>query len=472
MITLDTLEKWLNSPAETERLEFKAAKNQYDTTKLLRYCVALANEGGGHLVLGVANQPPRQIVGTQAFQASTDLNSIKAYIVEKLRFRVEVTEIQHPDGRVVVFEIPPRPVGQPLALDGTYWMRAGEDLVPMTPDKLKRIFAEDPQDWFNQPAQADASAEDIIALLDTQTYFELLGIPYPTTRDGVLARLQSEGFIQSTVSGWLITNLAAILLAKKLDAFSPALARKAPRVVIYDGINKLQTRDEIVGQRGYAVGFEGLVNYVNAAAPQNRFIEEVVREEVKMFPKQAIRELIANALIHQDFLATGSSVMIEMYSDRVEISNPGIPPIPAERFIDEYRSRNEQLADFMRRFGICEEKGSGIDKVVNAAEVFQLPAPDFRIGETRTTAILFAYQNFADMSKSDRIRACYQHCCLLYVSNRQMSNQTLRERFRLMPSQTKTVSTIIRATREVGLIKSDRSDSASTRYARYLPFWA
>ncbi len=241
--------------------------------------------------------------------------------------------------------------------------------------------------------------------------------------------------------------------------------------MIYDGINKLQTRDEIVGQRGYAVGFAGLVNYVNTAAPQNRFIEEVVREEVKMFPKQAIRELIANALIHQDFLATGSSVMIEMYGDRVEISNPGISPIPAERFIDEYRSRNEQLADLMRRFGICEEKGSGIDKVVNAAEVFQLPAPDFRIGETRTTAILFAYQNFADMSKSDRIRACYQHCCLLYVSNRQMSNKTLRDRFRLMPSQTKTVSTIIRATRDAGLIKSD-ADSVSTRYARYLPFWA
>ncbi len=160
-------------------------------------------------MLGVSNQPPRQVVGTQAFQSPTDLNNIKARIVEKLRFRVEVTELQHSDGRVLVFEIPERPVGQPLALDGTYWMRAGEDLVPMTPDKLKRIFAEDPQDWFSQPAQADASAEAVIALLDTQTYFELLGIPYPTTRDGVLARLQSEGFIRHTAGGWLITNLAA-----------------------------------------------------------------------------------------------------------------------------------------------------------------------------------------------------------------------------------------------------------------------
>ncbi len=257
-----------------------------------------------------------------------------------------------------------------------------------------------------------------------------------------------------------------------LDAFSPTLARKAPRVILYEGINKLQTRDEILGKRGYAVGFRGLVNFVHNSAPRNRFIEEVVREETKMFPKQAIRELIANALVHQDFLATGASVMIEMYDDRLEISNPGIPDIPAERFIDEYRSRNEQLADIMRRFGICEEKGSGIDKVIDAAEVYQLPAPDFRVGETRTTAVLFAYQDFSDMSKSDRIRACYQHCCLLYVSNRQMSNQTLRERFRLSSNQTGAASNIIRATKDTGLIKSDTSESESTRYARYLPFWA
>jgi ATP-dependent DNA helicase RecG len=300
----------------------------------------------------------------------------------------------------------------------------------------------------------------------------MLKIPYPTSRDIVLERLQSQDLIKQSTQGWTITNLAAIVLAKKLDAFSRALARKAPRVVIYEGINKLQTRDDKMGNRGYAVSFEKLVSFVHSAAPQNRFIEEAVRQEVKMFPIQALRELIANALVHQDFLATGASVMIEMYSDRVEISNPGRPPILVERFIDEYRSRNEQLADLMRRLGICEEKGSGIDKVVNAAEVFQLPAPDFRVGETRTTAVLFAYQIFDDMSKADRIRACYQHCCLLYVSNRQMSNQSLRERFGFDESKNALVSQVISSTKEAELIKVDLSASTSTRYARYLPFWA
>lgn len=469
MITLETLARWLAVVREDEHLEFKEAKQQYATGTLLRYCVALANEGGGHLVLGVSDKPPRRVVGTQAFQ---NAGEIKARILEALRFRVEITELMHPDGRVLVFEIPPRPVGTPLHLDGAYLMRAGEDLVPMSADQLRRILAEGGPDWFDQAARERASADDVIALLDTQSFFDLIGLPYPTTREGVLARLAQERLIAKQANGWLITNLAAILLAKRLDGFSPELARKAPRVVIYEGINKLVTREDKPGMRGYAVGFESLVDFVHSAAPQNRFVEQVLREEVKMFPRQAIRELVANALIHQDFQASGASVMIEMYADRLEISNPGLPPIKVERFIDEYRSRNERLADLMRRMGICEEKGSGIDKVVDAAEVFQLPAPDFRVGETRTTAVLFAHQDFAEMSKPDRIRACYQHCCLKYVSNQRMSNQSLRERFKLPESKAATVSLVIGATKDAGLIKADESESTSTRYARYLPFWA
>jgi ATP-dependent DNA helicase RecG len=472
MITLDTLTRWLAAPAESEHLEFKEAKQQFDTTKLLRYCVALANEGGGHLILGVSDRPPRQVVGSQAFAAASDLNNIKSRIIDKLRIRVDAVELAHPDGRVLVFEIPSRPSGHPLDFNGAYLMRAGEDLLPMTPDQLRRIFAEGQPDWFSRPARQDATADDVVALLDTQTYFELSKLPYPTTRDGVLARLFGEGLIVQTDSGWTISNLAAILLAKRLDAFTPELARKAPRVVIYEGIDKTQTREDKTGGKGYAVGFESLVDFVHSAAPQNRSIEQVVREEVKMFPKQALRELIANALVHQDYQASGASVMIEMYADRVEVSNPGRPPISVERFIDEYRSCNERVADLMRRLGICEEKGSGVDKVVKAAEMFQLPAPDFRVGELRTTAVLFAHQDFAAMSKTDRMRACYQHCCLMYVSNQRMSNQSLRERFGLPESKAATVSLVIGAAKEGGLIKADESETSSTRYARYLPFWA
>lgn len=78
MITLEVLEGWLNIPSEDERLEFKEAKNQYDTTKLMKYCVALANERGGYFILGVTDKRPRQIVGSQAFPTPEALNKIKA----------------------------------------------------------------------------------------------------------------------------------------------------------------------------------------------------------------------------------------------------------------------------------------------------------------------------------------------------------------------------------------------------------
>lgn len=472
MITLDTLNRWLATLAESERLEFKEAKQQYDTTKLLRYCVALSNEGGGYLVLGVTDKLPRRVVGSQAFASQSHLNDIKARIVDKLHIRVDAVELAHPDGRVLVFEIPPRPTGHPLDYDGAYLMRAGEDLVPMTPDQLRRIFAEGQPDWFAQAAKQNASADEVIALLDTQTYFDLSRLPYPTTREGVLERLSGEGLIERVEGGWTISNLAAILLAKKLDEFSLALARKAARVVIYEGIDKTQTREDKTGLRGYAVGFGSLVDFVHSAAPQNRSIEQVVREEVKMFPKQALRELIANALVHQDFQASGASVMIEMYADRVEISNPGTPPISVERFIDEYRSRNERLADLMRRLGICEEKGSGVDKVVRAVEAHQLPAPDFRVGEVRTTAILFSYKDFEKMDRKERIRAAYQHCCLHYVANERMTNQTLRERFGLPASKAESVSRTIRDAIEMEKIKIADLEQSSLRYRSYIPIWA
>lgn len=469
MVTLEMLDNWLSTSHENEHLDFKEAKVQYDFNKLLRYCIAFANELGGYLILGVSDGLPRKVVGTNAF---LNIGEIKSQILNKLHFRVEIYELLHTGGRVLIFEIPPRPIGQPLHLDGAYLMRSGEELVPMTPDQLRRIILEEKSNWFIQAARTNASADEVISLLDTQIYFDLLKLPYPTTRDRVLDRLTKDGLIKPQNDHWTITNLAAILLAKRLDAFSSALARKAPRVIIYKGIDKLETQHDMHETKGYAVAFDGLIEFVHSAAPQNYFIEQVVREEVKMFPKQALRELIANSLIHQDFLATGTSVMIEMYSDRIEISNPGIPPISVDRFIDENRSRNELFADLMRRLGICEEKGSGIDKVVKAAEVFQLPAPDFRVGELRTTAVLFAHQEFSNMSKKDRIRACYQHCCLLYVSNQRMSNQTLRDRFRLSESSAATVSLVITAAKEAKRIKSDDTESGSTRYARYLPFWA
>ena len=466
--TVSQIDAWRAARSEHQNLEFKEAKTQFDNRKLYKYCVALANEGGGHLLLGIEDDPPRKVVGTAAFNDPVDM---AAKMFQVLGFRVEIEEVAHPDGRVVVFTIPSRPRGTAFDFEGAYLMRAGEELVPMSEDRLRAIFAEGQPDWLSQPALTDCDDDKVVQLLDTQSYFDLLHLPYPVNRAGVLERFENEKLIVRHGHGWTITNLGGLLFAKKLEAFD-RLARKAARVIVYEGKNKLQTKSDKPGTKGYAVGFQGLVEYVNGLVPSNEVIEQALRREVKMFPEIAVRELVANALIHQDFNESGTSVMIEIYDDRMEISNPGRPFIPPDRFIDEYQSRNERLADVMRRLGICEEKGSGVDKVIQAAELFQLPAPDFRVGERRTAAVLFAHQTLDDMDRNDRIRACYQHCCLRYVMNEKMTNQSLRERFKLLEDKVASVSQIIAATVDAGKIKLADPTQTSTRYRSYVPFWA
>lgn len=466
--TPEQIDLWRAAKSEHQHLEFKAAKTQFDNSKLYKYCVAIANEGGGHLLLGIADKAPRPVVGSAAF---SDPIGMAAKLFNAVGFRVDIEAVEHPDGRVVVFHIPSRPRGTAYAFDGAYLMRIGESLQPMTEDRLRGIFDEGQPDWLESDAKCGLSAQEVVELLDTQTFFELLGLPYPTAQTGVLEKLESERLIEPRAGSFAISNIAAVLLAKNTVNFD-TVYRHAPRVVVYQANSKLQTTSDLTGNKGYAVGFQGLVQYIMTQLPQNEVIEDALRKESKLVPEVVIRELVANALIHQDFSITGTSPLIEIYANRVEISNPGEPVVPVERFIDGYQSRNERLADLMRRFGICEEKSSGVDRVVQAAELHQLPAPDFLLGFKRTTAIVFSPRSFRKMDRSDRIRACYQHCALQWVLREQMTNQSLRERFGLSESSTNTVSQIISATIDQDLIKLDPNAPTSRKYARYLPAWA
>ena len=130
------------------------------------------------------------------------------------------------------------------------------------------------------------------------------------------------------------------------------------------------------------------------------------------------------------------------------------------------------MASLMRRMGICEEKSSGIDRVVQTAELYQLPAPDFRVASSRTLVILYGPRKFEHMDRDDRVRACYQHCALKRVMSERMTNQTLRERFRLPEGKSAVVSQVIGAAIDSGLVKADESVGGSRKFARYLPFWA
>ena len=197
-------------------------------------------------------------------------------------------------------------------------------------------------------------------------------------------------------------------------------------------------------------GFQTLIAFVMGQLPQNEVVEDAIRRKVKLLPEIVIRELVANALIHQDFGIGGTSVMIEVYPNRVEISNPGEPLVPVERFIDGYQSRNERLADLMRRMHICEEKSSGIDQVIGSAEIYQLlrasGVPRRATSHERHQST--GHKPFRDMDREARIRACYQHCVLRYVMRETMTNQSLRQRFRLGENKSATVSQVIAATIE------------------------
>lgn len=190
------------------------------------------------------------------------------------------------------------------------------------------------------------------------------------------------------------------------------------------------------------------------AATGAEHIGTALREAHPLFPQLAIRELVANALIHQDMTITGSGPQIELFSDRIEISNPGRSLVKPDRMIDlPPRSRNEALASLMRRMKMCEEQGSGLDKVIQLVEVFQLPAPLLRADDNSMQVILYGPRSFAEMTQDERVRACYFHAVLRFLSGDKMKNATLCVRFGIDPRNAAQASGVINKTLKAGLIR-------------------
>lgn len=472
---------WLiRQPKECEWVEFK--HNNYNPEQIGERISALSNgaclqkQPFGYLVFGI-NDEKLEVAGT-SFNPSTQKKGnelIEHWIIQRLAPKIDfrIIPVMMDDKPVIIFEIPSAKY-QPVEFIHEAYIRVGSITRKLRefPEKARKIWNSQPDSSFaKEIALNRITATDIVELLDTQTLFELLKVPYPTSRDGVIEKLISEKLVVEDRGTYAVTNLGAVLFAKKLSNF-PSVSRKAPRVVVYEGRNKLKTKRDLPGVKGYAIAFSGMVNYINSQLPANEEITKVIRETVTMYPEDAVRELVANALIHQDFSETGTGPMVEIFDDRIEITNPGLPLITPLRFIDEYQSRNEDLASLMRRIGICEEKGSGIDRVIALSELFQLPAPEFRVLEKHTKVIMYAYKKLNDMDRQDKTRACYQHCCLRYVSNDHMTNQSLRERFKIEDQNSAIASRIIGDTLEARLIKLEDADNKSRKYTRYIPIWA
>jgi len=389
----------------------------------------------------------------------------------KIYFRFDSVHVENK--RVVILEIE-RAAYQPVSFKGTEYIRIAEVKKPLkeAPDRERRLWRIFDQKPFEKLIAAEhLDAEKVLNLLDYPSYFDLLGAPLPSNRDGIMEALSEDSLINiCPAGGWDITNYGAILLAKRLSDF-PGLGRKALRIIQYRGTSKIETLREKQSSKGYASGFEDSITYINALLPSNEIIDQALRKTVPMYPELAIRELVANALIHQDFFISGAGPMVEIFENRIEITNPGSPLVSTARFIDTPpRSRNETLASMMRRFGICEERGSGIDKVITQVELYQLPAPLFEIPGDFTRAILFAHKDLKDLSRPDRIRACYLHACLCYVIHRKMTNATLRERFGIAEKNAAVVSRLLKEAVDDGKIVISDS-SSGRRHRAYLPFW-
>lgn len=468
-------------PAETTWLEFKG--NNADPKMVGERISAISNaarfegQNAGYIVWGVDNDS-RQIVGT-TFDPDSEVASNQPYafyLAQRLSpdLAFNFTKVVIDGKQVVILEIPAATVS-PIEYDGIARIRIGSATPKLSdhPDRLRALWVKlQPYAWEFGIAKQYLAADEVLSLLDYPAYFDLLNLPLPDNRSGILERLASDRIIEKDVGDhWNVTNLGAILFARNLSRFGGELARKAVRFVAFSGTNRAsRVKNRQDGQRGYASGFEGLVDFVTSLLPKNEEIGAALRVEQPLYPPLAIRELVANALIHQDLTIRGAGPIIEVFKDRIEITNPGRPLVRPERFIDTPpQSRNEAIAALMRRLRICEEQGTGIDKVVSEVEFHQLPPPDFRAEDQAMRVTLYAPRKFADMSAEERVRACYQHAVLKWVSGDKMRNATLRQRLGVATHNASQVSNIIKRALEDGLIRLSDPDHPK---AGYVPGWA
>lgn len=474
------IEECIANKKELPWVEFKI--NNSHPEKIGEYVSALSNsaalfnQGNAFMIWGIHDKT-YEIIGTDFDPDTQTVNNQKLDLWISTQLDPQVQFYFHKatihDKNLVLLEITAA-YSSPVKFKSIDYIRieSYKKMLKDFPDTERELWATLSKKPFEILTAMENISEDLtLKLLDYPSYFEMLSIDLPSNKSSILESLLADGMISKHETGnYNITNLGAILFAKKIADF-PSLERKAVRVIKYSGNDRISAAREQIGGKGYANGFEGLIDFINNLLPVNEVMGKALRKDVPMYPELAVRELIANAIIHQNFFVQGTSPIIEIFGNRMEITNPGSPLIDKERFIDYPPiSRNERLASFMRRVGVCEERGSGFDKVVSQTEFYQLPAPEIEIYNNHTKVILFAQKDFAQMSKDDRQRACYLHACLKRVNRDYMTNATLRERFNVAEKNRSMISRLLKETCESGLIKLTE-DSTGDKNRKYVPFW-
>ena len=468
-------------PNETQWVEFK--NNNYEPRMIGQDISALANSAALHekscaYMLWGIDDTTHEIVGTDynlqtLKKGNQELeNWLRSLLSKNADFEFHTVPMNDNNVGVLIIH---KAANQTVTFEKVDYIRVGSYTK-----KLNEFPALQSQLWdrirnskFEERyAKQDMELLDALRMIDYSTYFDIKGIPQPTEAAGICHYMIEEEIIaKQDNSLYAITNLGAILLAKRLSDF-PKISRKAIRVVQYSGNNRLNMLKEDVGRKGYVVGFEGLMKFIEALIPTKELITVALREKKSAYPILAIREAVANALIHQDFSITGTGPVVEMFENRIEITNSGIPLVDIKRIIDNPpKSRNEKLAALMRRLKMCEELGTGWDKIAITCELAQLPAPKIELFEDSTRVTLFSEVPFTNIALEDKLWACYLHACIKQVQGEQLTNSSLRERFGLKESSSASISRLIKEAVARKFIKP-LDPATAPRYMKYIPIWA
>ena len=468
----------LKLPGETELVEFKKAENSFSDTDLGEYFSALSNEANlkgeacAWLVLGVDDKT-HKVIGTNYKPSRPSLDAMKKKIGDQTTNRItfeEIYEAEYDGHRVVMFEIPAAPQGIPIAYQGHYYGRDGSSLVALNLLEIEKIRKQGQETGFETLyAKDNLSDDEVLNLLNYKKLYERIERHIPKDTGMILDLMREYGLIVANKGSWAITNMGALLFANRLSDFEKVRARE---IILrrYEGLNNRQLLSEKKTASGYVVEFEDLLDWLEINTSKERI--STLREREVTYPRVAIREFLANMMVHQDFEVKGMSLTVEIYGNRLVFTNPGNSLNDVNRLIDlPPRSRNEKLAEMLLLLKICERRGSGYDRAVEAIEAMNLPPYKVESGKNFTRLTMFPQKALKNMTQSEKIQACYQHACLLYEENAELNNASLRKRLELADKQSSVASRIIADTLAAGLIKVANEDVHSRKYATYIPYY-
>ena len=475
---VDILLGLLAKPAETEIVEFKRAKNSFSDSELGQYFSALSNEANlkgeayAWLVFGVDNST-HELTDTQYKPSRPSLDEMKKKIGDQITNRItfeEIYDLMYQGKRVVMFQIPAAPQGIPIAYQGHYYGRDGESLGALNLQEIERIRSQRADNSFEmRPAKSGLTSSEVLQYLNYKKLYERIDRRIPREESVILDLLKEYAYITEDHGSWAITNMGALLFANRLTDFEN-LRFRGLILRRYEGKNNLVMINERHSEAGYAVEFDDLLDWLENNTSKEKIISSRTREIT--YPRVAMREFMANVMVHQDFSITGMPLTIEIFSNRIVFTNPGSLLNDANRLIDlPPHSRNETLAQAMLQVDLCERRGSGYDRAVEGIESMCLPPYKVEAGNNFTRVTMYPKKSFKEMTPKERLMACYQHACILFEKDEEMNNQSLRERFELEKNKSSVASRIIAEAVETGLLKPAHEDNEAKKFATYIPYY-